>query len=184
MPSHRLATSVGLRLVGITLLLLLWFGLFTVGRSADSPWAMFHGNAQHTGLSPYDTRHNDGSVMWSYETGDGIECSPVLGPDGTIYTGSHDGYLYALRPNGSLKWRFNAGPPVYDARWDVSKSIMSTPAVAYDGTVYVHSSADALFAIHPDGTEKWRFYLKWGNDFWSSPTIGPDGVIYIGSARD
>ena len=44
-------------------------------------------------------------------------------------------------------------------------------------------SLNYLFAVNPDGTEKWRFPIKWGNDFWSSPTIGKDGTIYIGSAR-
>jgi outer membrane protein assembly factor BamB len=144
---------------------------------------MFHGNLQNTGLSPYDTGHVDGIEKWSFETGDGIESSPVIGADGTVYFGSHDGYLYAVNPDGIEKWRFDAGPPVYDERWDVAKSMMASPAIATDGTIYVYSSANYLFAVNPDGTEKWRFYLKWGNDFWSSPGIGPDGTIYIGSAR-
>ena len=31
---------------------------------ADSPWPMFRGNAQHTGLSPYDTSNNLGELKW------------------------------------------------------------------------------------------------------------------------
>jgi outer membrane protein assembly factor BamB len=144
---------------------------------------MFHGDLRHTGLSPYDTSHVDGTEKWSFETGGGIESSPAIGADGTVYFGSHDGYFYALNPDGTEKWRFDAGPPSYDERWDVSKAIMASPAIASDGTVYIYSSANYLFAINPDGSEKWRFYLKWNNDFWSCPAIGPDGTIYIGSAR-
>jgi len=152
-------------------------------RPGDSPWPMFHGNLPHTGLSLYDTSHIDGTEKWSFETGAGIESSPAIGVDGTIYFGSHDGFLYAVSPDGTEKWRFDAGPPSYDERWNVSKSIMASPAIAPDGTIYIYSSANYLFAINPDGTERWRFYLKWHNDFWSCPTIGPDGTIYIGSAR-
>ncbi len=149
----------------------------------NSPWPMFHGNLQHTGRSPYDTSHVNGTVKWTFETGGAIESSPVIGPDGTIYVGSHDGKLYAINPDGTEKWRFNAGTPEYDERWDVYKAIISAPAVASDGTIYIHSIGDYLFAVNPDGTEKWRFNIKWHYDFWSSPTIGPDGTIYIGSAR-
>ncbi len=149
----------------------------------DSPWPIFHGNMGHIGLSPYDTSYVEGIEKWSFETGDGIESSPAIGTDGTIYFGSHDGFLYAINPNGTEKWRFNAGPPSYDEKWKVSKSIMASPAIASDGTIYIYSSANYLFEINPDGTEKWRFYVKWQNDFWSSPTVGPDGTIYIGSAR-
>ena len=150
----------------------------------ESPWPMFHKDAKHTGMSSYDTSHVDGTLKWSFETGAGIESSPVIGADRTIYIGSHDGKLYAVNPDGTEKWHFDAGDPLYDERWDVSKAIMASPAIAKDGTIYIYSSANHLFAVSPDGTEKWRFYLKWQNDFWSSPTIGSDGTIYIGSARD
>jgi outer membrane protein assembly factor BamB len=149
----------------------------------EHPWPTFHGNPKHGGVSPYDTSHVDGTMIWEFDTGGAIESSPVISKDGTIYVGSHNGYLFAINQDGTEKWRFDAGPPSYDERWNVSKSIMATPAIASDGTIYVLSSANHLFAINPDGSEKWRFYVLWGSDFWSSPTIGPDGTIYIGSAR-
>ena len=150
---------------------------------ADSPWPTFRKDTMHSGVSEYDTSHVDGTVKWSFETGDAIESSPVIDSNGTIYVGSHDGYLYAINPDGTEKWRFDAGPPIYDVRWNVNKSIMAAPAIAADGTIYIYSSASYLFAVNPDGTEKWRFYVKWGNDFWSSPVIDLDGTIYVGSAR-
>ncbi|UCF49983.1 MAG: PQQ-binding-like beta-propeller repeat protein [Thermoplasmatales archaeon] len=175
-----------MRRVGILsfFLFMLVLSAFTISaQPAGSPWPMFRMDAKHSGISTYDTSHVDGTILWTFETGDGIESSPAIGSDGTIYIGSHDGYLYAINPDGTEKWRFDAGPPRYDARWDVSKSIMATPAIAADGTIYVYSSANYLFAVNSDGTEKWRHYLLWGNDFWTSPTIGDDGTIYIGSAN-
>jgi len=154
-----------------------------IPRPEESPWPSFHGGIRNTGVSSYDTRYINGTIKWRFKTGDGIESSPSIGIDGTVYIGSHDGYFYAINPDGTEKWRFFAGPPNYDERWDVSKSMMASPAIASDGTIYIYSSANYLFAVNPDGTEKWRFYVKWGNDFWSSPVIGHDGTIYTGSAR-
>ena len=45
------------------------------------------------------------------------------------------------------------------------------------------SLSNRLFAINPNGTQKWAFLL--GDEFersiQSSPTIGADGTIYVGS---
>ena len=41
---------------------------------------------------------------------------------------------------------------------------------------------DYLYAINPDGTEKWKF--KTDSDVKSSPAIGSDGTIYVGSYDD
>ncbi len=68
----------------------------------DSPWPMFHGNPQHTGLSSSDTNHVDGTVLWSFESGAGIESSPAIGSDGTVYIGSTDHKFYT----------FSGSPPV------------------------------------------------------------------------
>ncbi len=45
-----------------------------------------------------------GTLKWSYATGGGIYSSPAVGPDGTIYVGSRDFSLYAINPDGTLKW--------------------------------------------------------------------------------
>jgi len=151
---------------------------------ADSPWPMFSGNARHTGLSSYETDKEKKDLLWSYKTSGAVESSPTIGTDGTIYIGSHDGNLYALSSDGSLKWKFKVADPVYDERWKVFKAIMATPAIAKDGTIYINGPSNYLHAINPDGKEKWKFPVKWGNDFWNGPNIGADGTIYIGTARN
>ena len=50
-----------------------------------------------------------GTLKWSFKTEKGVESSHAIGPDGTIYVGSWDGKLYAINPNGSLKWSFQTG---------------------------------------------------------------------------
>jgi hypothetical protein len=63
-------------------------------------------------------------VALPHPTGTG---SPVVGPDGTIYIGTFDGQLVAVRPDGTVKWTV----AVADRQFDVL-----TPAVAEDSTVY------------------------------------------------
>ncbi|MFQ5740559.1 MAG: PQQ-binding-like beta-propeller repeat protein [Acidobacteriota bacterium] len=69
---------------------------------------------------------------------------------------------------GTEKWRFAMG-----------ELVISSPAIAPDGTIYVGSFDHNLYAINPDGSEKWRFAT--GDNVYSSPAIAPDGTIYAGS---
>jgi len=144
---------------------------------------MFHGGPQHGGLSEYNTSHLDGTIKWQFKVGATVESSPVIGPNGTIYVGAHDNNLYAINPNGTLKWKFKAGEPVIHEEFNVSKGILSAPAVDKDGTIYFTTLSDYFIALNPNGTEKWRVRMPVTADTWSSPAIGTDGTVYIGSAR-
>jgi outer membrane protein assembly factor BamB len=108
----------------------------------------------------------DGSPKWEFQAGDIVFTSPVIGADGTIYFGSNDTKLYAINPDGSQKWVFDSDSDVHFL------------AIGTDGTIYVGLSW-YLYAINPDGSEKWSFVTE-GNVL-STPTIGADGTIYIGS---
>jgi len=66
------------------------------------------------------------------------------------------------------KWAFKTG-----------KGVRSSPAIGSDGTIYVGSDDDNLYAINPDGSKKWAFKTR--DDVDSSPAIGSDGTIYVGS---
>jgi len=84
---------------------------------------------------------------------------------------------------GKLKWLFKAGG------W-----VGSSPVIGSDGTIYVGnddavkvsgggSSAAGggnLFAVNPDGSQRWRLPI-YGSTQRISPAIGPDGTIYIRS---
>jgi outer membrane protein assembly factor BamB len=38
-----------------------------------------------------------------------ISSSSAIGIDGTVYVGSQDTYLYAINPDGTMKWKFKGG---------------------------------------------------------------------------
>jgi hypothetical protein len=70
------------------------------GLQAGSPWPMFHQNVLHTGQGVGGGA--PGSLKWKFTTGYGVESSPAIGADGTIYVGSDapgepiGGGLYAI----------------------------------------------------------------------------------------
>ena len=60
----------------------------------------------------------------------------------------------------------------------------STPAIGEDGTIYVGSGSGRLFAINPDGTEKWQFpplTTPAIGSVSSSPDLDSGSAIYFGS---
>lgn len=134
---------------------------------ANSPWPKFRGNAQNTGLSPY-VGPQSAHLRWVATMRGWVESSPAIGPDGTVYVGTHDCNLYAISPDGSRRWLFPTG-----------HSVLSSPAVAADGTVYVGSDDYRLYAIGANGDEKWAFPTR--GLVQSSPAISPTGTIYVGS---
>lgn len=64
----------------------------------------------------------------------------------------------------------------------------SSPMVGADGTIYMGASttdkniSSSLYAIHPDGTQKWRYELGIGTNIpYISPALSRDGNILIGN---
>lgn len=85
--------------------------------------------------------------------------SPALAPDGTVYVGSTDHFLYALNPDGTVKWKYETG-----------NSLFASPAIGSDGTIYIGSEDRQIYAINPDGTLRWIRPTK--SVFTSSAAIG------------
>jgi outer membrane protein assembly factor BamB len=114
---------------------------------------------------------NIGTLKWRYHTSDFREIisSPAIGSDGTIYFGSLNDTLYALNPNGTLKWSYSTNGDIY-----------SSPAIGSDGTIYFGSNDSYFYALNPDGSLKWLY--RAGTDINTSPAIGTDGTIYFGQA--
>jgi outer membrane protein assembly factor BamB len=112
---------------------------------------------------------NLGTLKWRYFTSvyREIKSSPAIGSDGTVYFGSLNDTLYALNPNGTLKWSYSTNGDIY-----------SSPAIGSDGTIYFGSYDNYLYALNPDGSLKWRYDA--GTSIHTSPAIGSDGTIYFG----
>ncbi len=109
----------------------------------------------------------DGNLLWEFTPGlEEFSDAPCVAPDGTIYIGNQDSYLYALNPDGTEKWKFLC-----------ENAFMHTPALADDGTIYIGEGNGIMYAINPDGTLKWQYTAV--GFIEDSPSIGPDGTIYF-----
>jgi len=78
-----------------------------------------------------------------------------------------------IRPPDTLRiWR-------YQIKEGAPENNYSSPAIGPDGTIYVGSQDNCLYAVNSDGTLKWRRLT--GGPVRSSPAIASDGTVYVGS---
>jgi outer membrane protein assembly factor BamB len=165
-----------------------YVGFSTNNKTPDAQGTLYALQGPSAGIEP--------TVLWSVDLGPGRQTSsPLIGPDGTIYAMGGQGRLSAISPDGRVQWTAQTGP-----------TIKSSPAMGRDGTVYVPSMNGKLYAVLPPadpskerGTIRWTFRFAEfpgkgkpvtshsppagadGIGSGASPTIGPDGTIYIGA---
>ena len=84
-------------------------------------WPMIHHDLQHSGKTT-NPGPSSADVKWDFGINDAGPSSPAIASDGTIYVGSNDRKLYAVKPDGTKKWEFETGDRV-----------QSSPAVDSDG---------------------------------------------------
>lgn len=104
-----------------------------------SPAISSNGKLYMISASGIHSLNPDGSVIWSYNTGEVSKTgltSPAIGKDGTIYFGSGNN-LYALTTDGDLKWKSLVG------------SVVGSPAIDSDGTSYI-GTLDGIFHAFND----------------------------------
>ncbi|MFH4969529.1 PQQ-binding-like beta-propeller repeat protein [Gaetbulibacter sp. M240] len=116
----------------------------------------------------------DGTQKWAFTTAENrIRSTPAIASDGTVYITSDDDKLYALNPdNGIILWSLPVGG-----------NAQSGIAVDSDGTIIVvvdqGGSAGAIYAVNPDGTQKWTVSVL-GRISVCAPAIA-NGRIYVGT---
>ena len=125
----------------------------------------------------------DYQFLWQNKLAGDILASPAIDSNDNAYIGTDSGKVYSISTDGSVNWCFDRtiiGP--YNA------SVLASPSVADDGTVYVARMRDPnLYALNPtDGSIKWihTFSTTATTQSWpiSSPVIADDATIYIAMA--
>jgi len=138
----------------------------------NSSWSMKSFNAQRIGRTTSSTVDNPGLEKWRFKTfgSGGVDSGAIVDNEGNIYFGCTDFRIYSLYPNGTLRWNYKTGDPIW-----------STPALSSDGIIYVASCDHYLYAFQPNGNLKWRFNLQYLS--FSSPVIADNETIYICTAE-
>lgn len=172
------------------LALLLWIEGSSFILAKTPPWPMFHGDPTHRGVSPFRGPTARAIPIggtptpierWSISVDGPVEGSPAVDNQGVVYILSGKGSLYAFpldpvdtsagypsRPTPKPLWVFRSTAPVKNP----------SPAIGPDGTIYFTADNGFLFAVQPNGQEKWRLLL--GSPPLTSPTIAESGTLYIG----
>jgi hypothetical protein len=173
MKQKPLALTFGLLLVSFTALhaqqpgTLLWTypANITTSAAIAPDGTIYVGN--NLGLLAVTNAGTSASNKWVFSTSGGdISSTPAIGADGTIYFGSYSSNLFAVNPDGSLKWAYA-----------FAGKVPASPAIGADGTIYIPAEG-YLYAINPNGTRKWKSFVL---DERCSPVIGPDGTLYLGN---
>jgi outer membrane protein assembly factor BamB len=96
---------------------------------------------------------------------------PAVDPvTGIVVVGTRDGWLHALRADGTVVWEFRGDGP-FDG----------VPAIDGD-TVYAGSSDGRLYAVAlPTGKERWRYDAK--EELATRPAVA-GGSVYVTSLQD
>jgi len=158
----------------------------------------------------FDVLKNRPPNLYSFSTNYWWEGNVVLGPDGALYAGNDDFFLYCLEPDGRLRWVFRTGFLIWSAaafdgrgtvffagfdmklyaldqrtgklKWktDLGNSLVGSPAVGEDGTIYQGSLGGKLFALD-SGKGRVKWTTQTGGHIYASAAIADDGRVYITS---
>ncbi|MBI2440576.1 MAG: PQQ-binding-like beta-propeller repeat protein, partial [Lentisphaerae bacterium] len=117
-----------------------------------------------------------GAVIRTWTLDGAINTAPAIGSNGWVYVPTTNGTLYALDPDTGVTNRL----------WQLDGYTMySSPVIAPDGTVYLAvyrgvfgAYTGRLYACTANAT---NLLVTITNVFFSTPALGADGVIYIGS---
>jgi len=158
-------------------------------RSEVKQWPLYGHDAQNTCQSGYAADQNEGYDKWKYFFPDGCPdlVVPVIDSNGTLYTTSFYDGLYAINSDGILKWhrelnvyieyqpiigqdgtiyvgtikRFQAFNQNGTLKWvlPMEKNFCCDPVISSNDTIYIGTDDGYLFAVNPNGTIQWQYYL-------------------------
>lgn len=154
-----------------------WVDFSSPALSLDGS-AIYVGMYRETGGGRLEAITPNQGTKWRVDFSGGVEASPVVGPDGTVYLGSLNGMMYAFYPNlpasapfrDRLKWSYQTDGP-----------ITGSAALSADGSTLYFGSEDSFIYALDTSTGNWRWSTKTGREILASPVVGPDGAIYVGS---
>ncbi len=154
----------------------------TLNAAAGTTYSIQVDGAARAGSPPPTARFtltlNDS--LWTGVTAGIVTSAPTVGPDGTAYVGSRDGFMHAFAPSGARRWPALNLQSVMDT---------SSAALAPDGTLYVGTTSNftqagtaKLFAINTaTGEKKWEILVGTGVNANTAVALAEDGTVLVHS---
>jgi len=151
--------------------------------SLDKPhyWGNGRGNPQNTGRAlsasvarSVKSRSVTADVSWIYVASASANGSfAVVDSEDTVYYQGTDTYLYAVKKDGSLKWKL----------LNPNSISFVAPSIGPDGRIYVGDYKEVFYCLDSsDGHLIWSHnFGHSGQGFTSAPIVTDDGRIYISS---
>jgi len=141
----------------------------------DSAWPIRDYDSRRSGKSSYKAYGNNLNEKWRFLAENPNQ--PILDKEGIVYFSDTSGYLYALYPDGTIKWTYDLAP-------EGMIGVDSGPTIAKDGTLYCAGlegfGDDYLYAIDSkNGNLKWKYFLDYSVS--TEPIIDENGTIYFGT---
>jgi len=103
-----------------------------------------------TGVRLVALSHKTGERKWGFIASPNASFTTpaVIDKNGIVYVGHADGVLYAVTPEGTVKWLFVTGPEANSAA-----AINCPPAIGADGTIYFANNKYYLWALSEKGVK-------------------------------
>ena len=102
-----------------------------------------------------------------------VVTAPVLRGDSVVLVAA-EYILQAMSPDGTVLWTFETKPLQGEPRMPITAG----PILDADGNIYLGDLSGELYALTPDGKERWPS-LDLGYRIDASPAIGPANVLYV-----
>ncbi|MCK5035060.1 MAG: PQQ-binding-like beta-propeller repeat protein [Candidatus Sabulitectum sp.] len=112
----------------------------------------------------------EGLLRWSVHT-EYAFIGPSAVNNGFVYFPCSEGSLYAYTQDGDFSWSYPMVQPVNCGT-----------TVGPDGTIYIGDTTNLtvtdayLYAVNPDGSEKWTLSFAGADGFYTTPSLDPDGT--------
>ncbi len=112
------------------------------------------------------------AVVWTFDDKSGFTGGPAVAADGTLYLAAKGGTLYALDPDGAVRWQASLlAEPV------------GAPALNAQGEIYVLDEEGRLYLFTLQGEPRWISQPETDAAPIASPIVDGAGVAYYPSER-
>ena len=139
--------------------------LCLVGCGKEEPVQPSATNPEATKSESTKAKATVGVKLWEFKTGAGVSSPPAIGSEGTVYVGSYDGKLYALKTDskGPAKspWPMRGQNPQHTGRVPGAKApVAMPPGKAFAWTMGVNQQSLDRFYVGKLQAQVQKFFGK------------------------